>query len=33
MSWDHKPNLVQEKERIIKNGGRVEVFKDQMGNK
>ena len=32
LSRDHKPNLNGEKERIIKNGGRVEPYKDNEGN-
>ena len=32
ISHDHKPNEKLEKNRIIKNGGRVESYKDENGN-
>ena len=32
LSRDHKPNINGEKERIIKNGGRVEAYRDNEGN-
>ena len=31
LSRDHKPNISDEKERIIKNGGRVEAYRDNEG--
>ena len=32
LSRDHKPNISGEMERILKNGGRVEAYKDSEGN-
>ena len=32
LSRDHKPNINGEKERILKNGGRVEAYRDNEGN-
>ena len=32
LSRDHKPDIAGEKERIIKNGGRVEAYRDSEGN-
>ena len=32
LSRDHKPNESDEFARIIKNGGRVEAYKDENGN-
>ena len=32
ISNDHKPDLILEEERILKNGGRIEQFKDEEGN-
>ena len=32
ISNDHKPNDPLEKQRIIKNGGRIEAYKDEEGN-
>ena len=32
LSRDHKPNETDEKNRIIKNGGRVESYRDKYGN-
>ena len=31
LSRDHKPDIADEKERILKNGGRVEAYKDNEG--
>jgi len=32
LSRDHKPSLQDEKERILKLGGRIDTFKDEKGN-
>ena len=32
ISYDHKPTNILEQERILKNGGRIESFKDEEGN-
>ena len=32
LSRDHKPDIPAEKERILKQGGRIEPFKDEHGN-
>ena len=32
LSRDHKPNIIDEKERIIKSGGKIEAYKDNNGN-
>ena len=32
LSRDHKPDLATEKDRIVKNGGRVEAYRDSEGN-
>ena len=32
ISKDHKPNILEEEERILKNGGRIEPYKDDEGN-
>lgn len=32
ISVDHKPSLPSERERIIKNGGRIDCQKDLFGN-
>lgn len=32
LSRDHKPNLAGESERIINHNGRIDAFKDHLGN-
>ena len=32
LSTDHKPNMINEAQRILKAGGRIEPFRDGEGN-